>query len=276
PPPGLAYIAVVQPSLSFILVGTIFMCLLLPILILLFLFSTPTSRKHPVFLSNVLAISIGIISGILNDYMEYYSIVYPLDPMTDNYIIGTVALLVLSPIFIDSILLFRIVAFYPRQLTSFSKYVLILALPVTVKTARFIVISLFLYHIAHGASTVGVAEFASSVWPRNRYMITEWSLAMVDNLYSTSFFLWKLGAFYLTRLRDPAGSSNSDFLAHVRNLLVMMLGNFIFPFFLTVIQIILNMQDTSYVTGSLVRLANLYVNILGVIFATVWASGRAW
>ncbi|KIY52533.1 hypothetical protein FISHEDRAFT_69764 [Fistulina hepatica ATCC 64428] len=99
---------------------------------------------------------------------------------------------------------------------------------------------------------------------------------MVDNLYSTSFFLWKLGAFYLTRLRDPAGSSNTSFLAHVRNLLVMTLGNFIFPFFLTVIQIILNMQDTSYVTGSLVRLANLYVNILGVIFATVWASGRAW
>ncbi|KIY48371.1 hypothetical protein FISHEDRAFT_73709 [Fistulina hepatica ATCC 64428] len=56
----------------------------------------------------------------------------------------------------------------------------------------------------------------------------------------------------------------------------MALGNFIFPFFLTVTQIILNMQDTSYVAGSLLLMANLYVNILGVIFATVWASGRAW
>ncbi|KAF8904065.1 hypothetical protein CPB84DRAFT_696680 [Gymnopilus junonius] len=45
---------------------------------------------------------------------------------------------------------------------------------------------------------------------------------------------------------------------------------------MNVTQLILITRDTNYARGAEVLMANMYVSIFGVLFATVWASGNAW
>lgn len=60
----------IRPSLGFILVGTIFSSMLIPILVVLFYFSTPNLRKQPIFIANVISILLGIVLGIYNAQLE--------------------------------------------------------------------------------------------------------------------------------------------------------------------------------------------------------------
>ena len=59
----------IRSSLGFVLVFTIFSSFLIPMLIILFYFSTPTSRKRPIFILNVLALASGIGVGGWGDYL---------------------------------------------------------------------------------------------------------------------------------------------------------------------------------------------------------------
>ena len=45
---------------------------------------------------------------------------------------------------------------------------------------------------------------------------------------------------------------------------------------MNVTQLVLIIRDTNYARGAEVLMANMYVSIFGVLFATVWASGNAW
>jgi hypothetical protein len=45
---------------------------------------------------------------------------------------------------------------------------------------------------------------------------------------------------------------------------------------MNVTQLVLIIRDTNYARGAEILMANMYVSIFGVLFATVWASGNAW
>jgi len=67
-PPGLQdmdYLDLVRASSIFMLLGTIFSVSLFPFLIALYFFSDHNTKRRPVFHLNALAISFGIIQGIL-------------------------------------------------------------------------------------------------------------------------------------------------------------------------------------------------------------------
>lgn len=70
PPPGMNYIAVIEPSLNMLIIGGAWTSALVPLLIALFLFSTATLRKTPTFILNVLSVLVGITAGIINYYVE--------------------------------------------------------------------------------------------------------------------------------------------------------------------------------------------------------------
>lgn len=70
PPPGLNYIAALQPSITFLMIGTTFSGILLPLLVALFQFSTKSTRRKPIFILNVISITLGLILGIYNAYIE--------------------------------------------------------------------------------------------------------------------------------------------------------------------------------------------------------------
>ena len=68
PPPGLNYIAIIQPSLNFLVIATLFSAMLVPILVALFLFSTPSLRTKPIFILNVISVLFGMVQGTLAIY----------------------------------------------------------------------------------------------------------------------------------------------------------------------------------------------------------------
>ncbi|KAG6887516.1 hypothetical protein C0995_014712, partial [Termitomyces sp. Mi166 len=275
PPPGLNYIVVIEPALVFSLLGAFFGGILVPLLIVLFLFTKPVARKHPVFVLNVAIIVLGMALAAVNVGQEWSNLVTPTKPVPQSLTLANIALDVLSPMIIDSVLVFRLLAFYPRITTSRKTFVMVLAFPVVVKCARFSCVTIFLYNLGRTNGQGSITELAAKTWFRNSYLVSEWSLQIADNLYSTTFFFFKLRRFY------KGGDNNflvrnKSLLARLRGIFAIALANFVFPLFMNVTQLILIIRDTNYARGAEVLMANMYVSIFGVLFATVWASGNAW
>jgi uncharacterized membrane protein YccC len=67
PPPVTNYLAVIKPPLDGILIGHTFTIILIPLLIALFYFSTASSRKHPIFILNVVTLMLALAVGGLLD-----------------------------------------------------------------------------------------------------------------------------------------------------------------------------------------------------------------
>lgn len=184
PPPGLNYIAAIRPSLNFILVLTPLGAALVPLVITLLFFSTPEVQRRPVFILNILACCSGICEAALNAVLEAKQIIYPLQPVSETLLTAVIAFAIVSPVFIDSILLFRVLAFYPPHRTPKRILFAVLLLPVVVKCGRFIAVVLYLNSFTRGSGQLpSVLLAAESTWPRNPYIMTEWSLQMVDNTY---------------------------------------------------------------------------------------------
>ncbi|KAG6909196.1 hypothetical protein DXG01_001710 [Tephrocybe rancida] len=275
PPPGLNYLAVIEPALTFSLLGAFFGGLLVPLCIFLFLFSNPVARRHPVFILNLAIVVLGLALAAVNVGQEWSNLVTPLKGVPESLTLANITLDVLSPMIIDSVLIFRLLAFYPRITTPRSTFIKILAFPVIIKCARFTCVTIFLHNLGQTDGQGSITTLAAKTWFRNPYLVSEWSLQIADNLYSTSFFFWKLRRFY------NGGDNgffvrNKSLLARLRGIFAIALANFVFPLFMNVTQLILIVRDTNYARGAEVLMANMYVSIFGVLFATVWASGNAW
>ena len=182
PPEGLNYIAAIRPSLNFILVLTPLGSVLVPLIITLYFFSTPNSRRHPVFILNILACCSGICEAAINAALEVKQIIYPLQPVSPSLLTAVIAFATVSPLFIDSILLFRILAFYPPYRTPKRILIGIFAFPLLVKCGRFTAVVMYLHSFTHSSGRLpSILLAAESTWPKNPYIITEWTLQMLDN-----------------------------------------------------------------------------------------------
>ncbi|KAG6808414.1 hypothetical protein H0H92_004232 [Tricholoma furcatifolium] len=274
-PAGLNYIAVIEPALTFSLLGAFFGGLLVPLLIFLFLFSNPTARRHPVFILNFAIIILGLALAAVNVGQEWMNMVTPDVPVPQSLTLANITLDVISPMIIDSVLLFRLLAFYPRMTTPRKTFFVILAFPVIVKCARFTCVTIFLYHLGRTNGQGSITTLAAKTWFRNPWLTSEWSLQIADNLYSTFFLFWKLRRFY-TGGETSFLVRNKSLLSRLRAIFTIALANFVFPLFMNITQLVLITRDTNYARGAEVLMANMYVSIFGVLFATVWASGNAW
>ncbi|KIK55978.1 hypothetical protein GYMLUDRAFT_62263 [Collybiopsis luxurians FD-317 M1] len=249
---------------------------LVPLVFTLFYFSTPHTRRHPVFILNILACCSGICEAALNATLETKQILYPLEPVSEGLLTAVIAFAIVSPVVIDSILLFRVIAFYPIKTTPRRLLISILALPVIVKSGRFVTIVLYLNDFCRTSGRLpSVLLAAESTWFKNSYFMAEWSLQMVDNIYASAFFSYKLWLY-----QRPESSTdmirNNSLLMHVRSLFLIALGNFIFPVIMNIACLVLIAQDPSFITGAYVLITNNYVAILGVVFATIWTRKQNW
>ncbi|KAH8114087.1 hypothetical protein DFH11DRAFT_249005 [Phellopilus nigrolimitatus] len=276
PPPGLNYIAAIQPSLTYILVMTPLGSMIVPIVILLVFFSTSASRSQPVFYLNVFACLIGVVECILNAALEVKEILHPTEEISQSFFLATIGSVALSPVIVDSILLTRVLAFYPARGYTPMKRIQVLIFPVFVKCGRLVAVILYLHKFTVESKNLGsVLLVGEVIWFRNPYSLTEWTLQMVDNTYSSLFFLYKL------RLFNQFGRSgwvnrHPTMLSRIRGLFYIALGNFIFPIIFNVAQIVLVTSDHSFINGSYLLMINNYVSIIGVVFATIWTSGSSW
>ncbi|KIY52632.1 hypothetical protein FISHEDRAFT_26213, partial [Fistulina hepatica ATCC 64428] len=133
-------VASIKPSLTALLIGHSFTVVYIPLAICLFYFSTARSRKTPIFLANAFNIIFAITVGIVDDYRAVC--VYPSSSARINAPpIGVLG--AFQSIIVDTILLLRLVAVYPRRSVGLRAFVLLVTLPVLLKVARVINISLF-------------------------------------------------------------------------------------------------------------------------------------
>lgn len=54
------------------------------------------------------------------------------------------------------------------------------------------------------------------------------------------------------------------------------ISNFVLPCILSLVQLVLIFRDSNFLVSTYVNLVNNYVDIIGVIFATVWSTGSNW
>ena len=73
PPPGLTYIAVAEPLLDLLIISALGSSILIPVGISLLLFSTSAQRTQPIFVLNVVSITLGVIQGAFNIYEQVRS-----------------------------------------------------------------------------------------------------------------------------------------------------------------------------------------------------------
>lgn len=64
------YTEAITPCVAFIVIGSILASMTLPILVILFYFSSPALKRQPVFILNILSLLGGWFLGMGNAYME--------------------------------------------------------------------------------------------------------------------------------------------------------------------------------------------------------------
>jgi len=70
PPPGTNWIEALRPAVTFMLIGATMGSVMVVMLLALLFFSTPSLRKTPIFLLNVVVILLGLCGAIINIYEE--------------------------------------------------------------------------------------------------------------------------------------------------------------------------------------------------------------
>lgn len=68
----------------------------------------------------------------------------------------------------------------------------------------------------------------------------------------------------------------ASFRTRLASLFWIAVSNFLFPVLFSLIQIMFLFRDDGYITGTSIYLVNSYVEIIGVLFATVWVAGTHW
>nr|VWP02054.1 Uncharacterized protein [Ganoderma boninense] len=228
---------IVQESLKFLVLGTVLSSFLIPTAVMFFFFSTPRLRRQPIFIFNVIAIIFGLVQGVINFVNSTRPMLNePEIPIANSTV--AISLFVLVPLCVESVLILKVVAVYPPRLLSGTRC-LALYLPIALlKAARVTNAAYFIYLLLQGPHAQNALSLAEFVWHMPNGKV-EWLMQLIDD--STLFWISA--------------------------------SNFVFPVLLNVAQLVLILRDGDFERGVLVLIVNNYVTIIGVLLATIWASG---
>ncbi|KAH8813923.1 hypothetical protein DL96DRAFT_507265 [Flagelloscypha sp. PMI_526] len=290
PPAGLNYTINVQHSMTLALLATMFASLLLPMLIaLLFFASQHACRKTHIFWFNVAALTVGIVEAIYLVAIQLRSAIHP--PLPDPYILGWYVMSFYTPIFVECLLVFRLVAVYRVGTTSPMLQRFMVGFPIFLKMFRFGVVTVLLaVWIACVNDRNIPVESGLMGWSRFPYPRIAWGLQLLDNTFCTYAFIQRLqsrvaGFERLRRSSDQSGVKSQAYggiRERVRVICRIALFNYGLPTTLGAIHLIMSLLDLQWddVTWmylcSYLMILNNYFTIIGVAFATIWASSREW
>lgn len=224
------------------------------------------------FWFNAAVIILGLFQGALYVYIASRMILDPLSPVYTTIFVIENFLTVSTPLIVDSVLILRLYAVYHPRTTSTSTVMAVFTFPILVKVGRAVAISIFLSRLVNFAKTTDNMCLAMAVFfPRDKFIVTEWILQAADNIYLSTLFIYRLrgqtSLFTGTTFRTRRLMARLFFIAT---------GNFVFPVMLNIVQIIYMFVDGQFLHGSVILLINVYVSIIGVVFATVWVTGDAY
>ncbi len=159
---------------------------LLPIVGILIFFTPSESRKRPVFFLNILACLLGICQAVFFTSLTSSVLLHPNNYFSHTTLIIAIGVLLAPPILVDSILLFRLLAFYPIQLTPRNTLIAILTPTSLVKAARLACLIAFLvtYPVSR-LDAPGYIAVQGLVWGRGHWIIALFSLQALDNTLRT-------------------------------------------------------------------------------------------
>ncbi|KAI0073240.1 hypothetical protein K474DRAFT_1571731, partial [Panus rudis PR-1116 ss-1] len=142
PPPGLNFVAAVQISLNLLMIGTVWSAMLVPLLVVLFVFSTPQLRRKPVFILSTISILLGLVEGGLNIWQEREAMINPQRAVPGDAYIAFGILVTLIPMFTELVLLTRLLAIYPPSRSSWTRIAVIFGPIAAIKVLRVINLSI--------------------------------------------------------------------------------------------------------------------------------------
>ncbi|KAA1470949.1 hypothetical protein DENSPDRAFT_83311 [Dentipellis sp. KUC8613] len=263
------------------MIGTSMGSILVAMLLALLFFSTRDLWRKPIFIFNILAILLGIAGGfVLNVYDSIHSILSPTDPIPRKWFILMGVIDSFTPILVDSILLLRLNAVYPRHSTPRLKYIAIMAFPVFVKIARSVNNIIYLSNYSRHASSLvdnTTAAGAGMVLVTSKLPDVKvgWFLQIFDNAYTSGLFLIRVYSDSV-QLGVHTHRTNQSFAQKLRTLFWIAVSNFVFPVIMAVVQLAIYMATPNYLLALYVSQANLYFTVICVVFATLWTTGRHW
>ncbi|KAH9900667.1 hypothetical protein C8Q73DRAFT_637606 [Cubamyces lactineus] len=284
PPPGLNYVDSIEPSLNLLLLDTVLSSFLVPIFVILLYFSTPATRWKPVFVMNVISIVLALALAAVNIYNQSRAILAkPVDPTLNT---AFASLLVLAPLFSESILVFRVVAVYPPRYMPWSKRLLVYGPIIAFKGGRIANTVVFIVRwVQLNRHAYNPLQTGQDAWNLPNVKI-EWILQFLDMSFVSALFLARLR-------RGGSVSTPNIFLAHqnpahhrltrvtlgvsfasrIRTLFWISASNLVIPVLLILVQLVYIFRDSNFLHGTYVFFVNVNVQIIGVLVATIWSTG---
>ncbi|KAI0250804.1 hypothetical protein BJV78DRAFT_537291 [Lactifluus subvellereus] len=301
--------------LAIILIVAPLGAVLVPIIGVLIFFTPSESRRRPVFVLNVLACLLGICQSIFFTSLNASVILHPDKPISHTTLLAAVAILLTPPILVNSILLFRLLAFYPIQLTPRLTLIAVLAPTCICKVARLACLIAFLvtYPVSR-SNAPAYATLPGLVWGRGPWILSLVALQALDNSYVSSMFLYKLYRFGYTTQKAVGGSRSKHLAVIVRvppssrrprsrgHLLSctcrfyhctrelcrsvcahppicswasLDISSFI-RVTVDIAVIVLMIVLPDWTSGTYIIFIANFITILGIVFATVWTTNQNW
>ncbi|KAF9262881.1 hypothetical protein L218DRAFT_369166 [Marasmius fiardii PR-910] len=275
--PVQAFVAVITPSLRLLMVGTAWAAALVPLLVLLFWMSTPTTRRQPIFIMNVLTVTMGIVIGIINIKLYATQILSFNEPMSLVTLLAYLGMLFVMPILMDCILAYRLTAVYPRRTTSKRLLAVIFVPIVTFKIARLTNIIIFMVIFSRDilGKTSAVMDF-QQLWDHTPYVKIEWIFQILDNCYTSSLFLWQLWLGQsrernIGRIDTYMTTTTLGRASKIQRLFYLALSSFVFPCIFSIVQTSIVFHNPDFFLGAYILVSNIYFEIICILFATIWA-----
>ncbi|KAG6373717.1 hypothetical protein JVT61DRAFT_6391 [Boletus reticuloceps] len=277
-PPGMNSLATVRPCLRALMIGHTFLVLLMPLLVALFYYSTPYSRRRPIFILNVFAVALAITAGVVSDAVNIHMILSP-------QIIWPVHLQIAAgftgnfqAMLVDAILLVRLITVHPLSRVGFVRFALLTSLPITLKVARVVNSILYMNQLTIMANDPNALQAIGTAWLTLPYIKIEWIAQVVDNSYASIAFIWTIRTYKTDTMPWSLMSAltfrQSSLAARIRILTNFALSNFIVPTLISVVQLVLLFRVGAkhpFLVND-IALVNARVSAFGVVFATIWAG----
>ncbi|KAL4070416.1 hypothetical protein J3A83DRAFT_3198495 [Scleroderma citrinum] len=266
-----SFLSLVKEGLTFLLISSCMGSVLFMMLLALFFFATPTLRRKPIFILNVIAVALGITYSSLWIYIEIHAFQTGV-VFNPEIVITTTLINGFTPLFVDCVLLLRLMAVFPRRSTPPCTWFIVLGIPVIIKVFRCANITFFLVSEIKRINSLPRGSFsslASALFNMVPSVKIEWIIQVFDDLFSSVPFLWRLH-------KDGVFIAGSSFSTKIKQIFWISAYNFVFPVILSVAQIVSYMASKDYVLAMYFEQVNIHFTIIGLVFATVWAAERHW
>ncbi|KAJ8078441.1 hypothetical protein PM082_012723 [Marasmius tenuissimus] len=277
PDPLALFVEAIRAPLNMLIIGAVWSAALVPLLVILFFWSTPSLRRQPIFIMNVAAVVLGIIVGILDIKLSVGRILNPTQAFPASYLLAFTGMVILLPVFVDCILAFRLYAVYPPRTTKKPLLALIFLPIILFKIAR--LTNLLVFIVQYAIECAGVSDLEANIlfqqiWDHGVATKIEWIAQVVDNCYTSGWFLWRLRTSYsLERGNGIVMSQGSSYTTRrIQTLFYWALSSFFFPCVFSIIQVAIVFNNRDFFLGAYIFVTNLYLEIICVLLATIWTA----